>query len=172
MKTPPRQLVHAQGRRSRGTAVPAATSWWQDLRQLLRKVFTSRAGFLFHFLIPNFTNICQNEGSEGHVVDQSLATNSKFSLLATRTQIQISGQGAPSRCRSPGRVFPRAGTVAAHPTAWGGSAAPRSPKIPLPAWRAQGACDAFASRDGGGEVLIPSGIPQGSSPTKSLVPIF
>lgn len=41
-----------------------------------------------------------------------------------------------------------------------------------PAWRARGARDAFASRDGGGEVLIPSGIPQGSSPAESLAPIF
>lgn len=133
-----------------------------------------RGRFLLHFLIPNFSKICQNEGSEGRVVDQSLATNSKFSLLVTRTQIQISGQGAPSRCRSPGWVFPRAGTVAAHPTARGGALLlPVTQKSPShPAWRARGARDAFASRDGGGEVLIPSGIPQGSSPAESLVPIF
>lgn len=67
-----------------------------------------------------------------------------------------------------------AGTVAAHPTAQGGALLlPVTQKSPShPAWRARGARDAFASRDGGGEVLIPSGIPQGSSPAESLVPIF
>lgn len=130
-----------------------------------------RGRFLLHFLIPNFSKICQNEGSEGRVVDQLLATNSKFSLLVTRTQIQISGQGAPSRCRS-GWVW----LARWQPTPQPGGGAlllPVTQKSPShPAWRARGARDAFASRDGGGEVLIPSGIPQGSSPAESLVPIF
>uniref|UniRef100_A0A8B9BP40 Uncharacterized protein n=1 Tax=Anser brachyrhynchus TaxID=132585 RepID=A0A8B9BP40_9AVES len=41
--------------------------------------------------------------------------------------------------------------------AGGGSAAPRSPKIPLPARRAQDARDAFASHDGS-NALMPSGM--------------
>lgn len=135
---------------------PLRSSWWRGLAQLLRKALASGAGFLLHFLIPSFSEICQNERSEGRVVDQSLTTNSKFSLLAALTQIQNSGKSAPSCCRFRGRVFPRAGTVAARP-ATQGSAAPRSPKIPLPARRAQDARDAFASHDGS-NALMPLGM--------------